>query len=419
MENIDWTNINTILNRTQIEKDICNILHDYSNKIDDISFKRGIFIYGPSGCGKTYFAKKILEIMDYDCIYYDTGDVRNKTLFDNIASNNISNRNVLDMMHKKSRKIAIIMDEIEGMNNGDKGGIAALMKLIRQKKTKKQKCENITLNPIICICNNIVDKKIKDLMKVSHVFELKNPTNIQINKLMKLPKMKIEYLNYIQGDLRKVVQLINLYSYNKENFESMFENLYNKDYNEDSKKNTKFLFENDIHMHMHQDHINDNERTIISLLWHENIIDLFDVSSENIKFYLHVLRNICYADFMDRITFQNQIWLFNEISSLIKTLYNNKIYHEEIKNKKKVKDVRFTKILTKYSTEYNNQQFFSNMCSELDMDKKDLISFFNEIKIKCPDDYENTNIFDDYNIGKLDIKRMYKFLEKNTIVELE
>jgi len=31
------------------------------------------------------------------------------------------------------------MDEIDGMNNGDKGGINALIKLIRPKKTKKQK----------------------------------------------------------------------------------------------------------------------------------------------------------------------------------------------------------------------------------------------------------------------------------------
>ena len=44
-------------------------------------------------------------------------------------------------MTKKEKKIAIVMDEIDGMNSGDKGGINALIKLIRQKKTKKQKLE--------------------------------------------------------------------------------------------------------------------------------------------------------------------------------------------------------------------------------------------------------------------------------------
>ena len=33
----------------------------------------------------------------------------------------------------------------------------------------------------------------------------------------------------------------------------------------------------------------------------------------------YVLDNMCFADYIDRITFQKQIWIFNEMSSLIKT----------------------------------------------------------------------------------------------------
>ena len=72
------------------------------------------------------------------------------------------------------------MDEIDGMNNGDKGGINTLIKLIRPKKTKKQKLEEVTMNPIICIGNYHIDKKIKELMKVCNSIELKTPNNNQI-----------------------------------------------------------------------------------------------------------------------------------------------------------------------------------------------------------------------------------------------
>ena len=349
-------------------------------------------------------------------IQYDTSDLRNKALFDNIACNNISNKNVLHMFTNTTKRIAIIMDEIEGMNSGDKGGIAALIKLVRQKKTKKQKLENINMNPIICICNNTIDKKIKDLMKVCHVFELKMPTSSQISQILTIEdKYKEKCLQYVQGDLRKLKQLQTMYE-NEMNFDTIFESIYNKDFNEDSKKNTKFLFENNLRIDQHQQYINDNERTIISLLWHENVIEFFNNKnmSESVNLYLKFLRNICYADYIDRITFQNQIWLFNEVSSLIKTFYNNKIFHENIKPKN-LKEIRFTKILTKYSTEYNNQQFFNNLCFELAMDKKDLMCLFNEIKILFPNNYENLNIFDNDNINKLDIKRMYKFLEKNSL----
>ena len=80
----------------------------------------------------------------------------------------------------KPRRIVVVIDDIDGMNYGDKNGIISLIKLIRIKKTKKQKLENLTNNPIICINNKNCDKKISELMKVCHVFELKNPSNPQI-----------------------------------------------------------------------------------------------------------------------------------------------------------------------------------------------------------------------------------------------
>ena len=54
MKNV-WSNINTVLNRDFIENEICDLLHNYENKIQDVNFKRAIFIYGPSGIGKTSF----------------------------------------------------------------------------------------------------------------------------------------------------------------------------------------------------------------------------------------------------------------------------------------------------------------------------------------------------------------------------
>ena len=41
------------------------------------------------------------------------------------------------------------------------------------------------------------------------------------------------------------------------------------------------------------------------------------------KLDFKILNNICFSDYIDRITFQKQVWVFNEISSLIKTFYNN------------------------------------------------------------------------------------------------
>jgi hypothetical protein len=130
---------------------------------------------------------------------------------------------------------------------------------------------------------------------------------------------------------------------------------------------------------------------------------------------------------MDRITFQNQIWQFNEMTYLIKTFYNNKLYHENFKENKYIpSEIRFTKVLTKYSTEYNNMLFIFNLCQELDMDKRDVISLFQELRIFTKDDMNQTDllnefdkIFENYKITKLDVKRMYRYLDKNIKKEVD
>ena len=83
-------------------------------------------------------------------------------------------------------------------------------------------------------------------------------------------------------------------------------------------------------------------------------------------------------------------------------------------------DVRFTKVLTKFSTEYNNQIFIYNLCQKLEMDKKDLVSFFQEIRISYGDFFVNSTfepmiekLFQETDITPLDVKRMYRFLDKN------
>jgi hypothetical protein len=320
------------------------------------------------------------------------------------------------------------MDEIDGMNNGDKGGINALIKIIRPKKTKKQRQEEITLNPIICIGNYHIDKKIKELMKVCNVIELKSPTKPQmlnlINILLPLldENIKASIITFIQGDLRKLNTIYDLYK-NKQSIlnSNIIKNIFlMKSYNDDTRKITKKLINSNYTIDEHLTIMNETDRTIVGLLWHENIIDVIGKikKEESIPFYLKILDNMCFADYIDRITFQKQIWQFNEMSSLIKTFKNNEIYHETF-SKKKLKfnpaEVRFTKVLTKYSTEYNNSIFIQNLCQQLGMDKKDLFGFFLDIKNKYePDSLEMNMLFENYEISKLDINRIYRYLEKYT-----
>jgi hypothetical protein len=130
------------------------------------------------------------------------------------------------------------------------------------------------------------------------------------------------------------------------------------------------LINKNIRIEDHNHFMNETDRTIVALLWHENIVDLFTDKpvEKSFPFYSKILKNICFADYIDRITFQSQIWQFNEMSSLMKTIYNNKLYHDyfpENRDTFNPQEVRFTKVLTKYSTEYNNMLFIYNLCQQI------------------------------------------------------
>ena len=417
MENLDF---NKLLDREHITEKVKATLIDFENNKKDLTKKRGIYIYGSPGSGKTTFIKNLLQKMDYDIVLYDAGDIRNKMVIDNITKNNMSDQNVISLFNKKKKKIAIVMDEIDGMNNGDKGGINSLIKQIRPKKTKKQKEEEITNTPIICISNYHIDKKIKELMKVCNVFELKTPSDNQINTIIKLAMPNIdETLNlnikeFIKSDLRKLRTLYDIYI----NHQSILKNeiikniLQPKSYNEDTKTITKKLINKSYSLSDHQTVMNETDRTIVGLLWHENIIDMLSTMPKESAFPLYekFLANICFADYIDRITFQKQIWQFNEMSSLIKTFKNNSLYHENVNKPFNPTEVRFTKVLTKYSTEYNNSIFIQEICQTLGMDIKDVFTFFIQLKNNNTEE-ELFNILEPYEINKLDIRRVYQYLD--------
>jgi len=418
-------NLNEILNRNEITHKFKQILDSFQKNKTNLLQKRGIYIYGAPGSGKTTFVLNLLNELGYDVIKYDAGDIRNKNIIDTITKDNMSDKNIMSLFYNKVKPLAILMDEIDGMNNGDKGGINSLIKLIRPKKTKKQKNEDITYNPIICIGNYHIDKKIKELMKVCTPIELVQPTNTQIRTIIDqvMPELesnlKITMTDFLNGDLRKLSSICEIY---KNQYSILKNEIVQKifkprSYNENTKEITKKLLSKKHYIQEHLTTMNETDRTIVGLLWHENIVDPLELVEKKytIPFYLNLLNKICLSDYMDRIIFQKQIWQLNEMSSLIKTFETNNKFHDW-KHKPTFKannDIRFTKVLTKYSTEYNNKTFIQNLCQTINVDKKDLLNLFLHIRNTHTEEEQN-DFFESYELNKLDVARIYRYIDRYT-----
>ena len=138
----------------------------------------------------------------------------------------------------------------------------------------------------------MIDKKIKELLKVCNSFELKTPTPQQTLILLNniLPNNDSYNLNineYIQGDLRKLFLLVDIISKNDNYIDNtkLIELFCKKSYNEDTKKITNLLLNKSHNISEHNQILNETDRTIVALLWHENVIDIFD----NFTFFIQII----------------------------------------------------------------------------------------------------------------------------------
>lgn len=95
------------------------------------------------------------------------------------------------------------------------------------------------------------------------------------------------------------------------------------------------------------------------------------------------------------------------MSFILKTFYTNYIFKQE--NHYKINDIRFTKVLTKYSTEYNNTVFIQRICCELGMDKKDMFTYMIQLRKQS-----ESEILQHLNhcITLLDLNRLYRYIDK-------
>jgi chromosomal replication initiation ATPase DnaA len=223
---------------------------------------------------------------------------------------------ILDRFNGKNDKKICVIDDIDFLHTHEKKVITSLMKNFKlEEKGKKKRAFSI----ILC-GTNVHDKKIKEIKKLCNIIHYTRPLTIKHNL----------YEKNIQNNIRQIMQ---------------------KEFKSD------FMIE--------------NEKATQALLFHENIIDLLKTDSQ-LQFYNHFLQNFCVGDYFDRISFQKQLWIFNEMTYYIKILHNYYLYQKMDMFSRKTDDYRFTKVLTKYSNEYNNNTFIIGICNRLNCSKKDL-----------------------------------------------
>ncbi|KAJ3984950.1 replication factor RFC1 C terminal domain-containing protein [Lentinula detonsa] len=177
---------------------------------------RAVLISGSPGIGKTTSAHLCAKLAGYTPIELNASDTRSKKLVEN--GMNINNKSLDSFItgggsasgsvgSMITDRTCLIMDEVDGMSAGDRGGVGALNALIKKSKI-----------PIICIANDRQAQKLKPLMSTTFSLPFSKPQasmirsrilSIAYREKMKIPANVIDQLIAgAQSDIRQVLNIL-------------------------------------------------------------------------------------------------------------------------------------------------------------------------------------------------------------------
>ncbi|KAI8934563.1 hypothetical protein NX059_008261 [Plenodomus lindquistii] len=175
---------------------------------------RALMLHGPPGIGKTTAAHLVAKLEGYDIVERNASDTRSKKLIEDglrgvLSTNSLHGYFAGDgkKVEASKKKLVLIMDEVDGMSAGDRGGVGALAAVC--KKTEI---------PMILICNDRKLPKMKPFDFVTYDLPFRRPTVDQVrSRIMTIAfreglKMPTPVVNaLIEGshaDIRQVVNMI-------------------------------------------------------------------------------------------------------------------------------------------------------------------------------------------------------------------
>jgi replication factor C subunit 1 len=381
-------------------------MEDYKNNVKGT--KRSLLLYGDPGIGKTTIANVLLKEFDYDVIEFNASEVRSQKLIRDKINEINGGINILHFMNFKKKSIGIIMDEIDGMSSGDKGGVNELISIMYNKNAK------IT-SPFICISNTL-DKKLKKIRDNSVSIAVKHPSKYDLLKVCKriLESEKIEYdeghlntiIGHSQEDYRRLLNLLQyIYTDNIDTLDFIeIQNSLNNFEKKHVQLSPYACADKLLNMYKSIEYsleLYEYDKNLVSLLLYENTI--YYIVKNRKDDDIEKIRNLsliydCYsqADIFDEHIYIHQMWDLSSYNGVLKCSIPSYFLNKKMSRYScnRLTEIKYSSLINKTSFEYLNYK-------NLDMVSKSLDTYGDTIFIVVLADVILTYLFYyDYEKGK-------------------
>jgi len=314
-----------------------------------------VFLIGPPGIGKTTLAYRVMELMGFRIREFNASHTRSGACFRKVILPLLERGGVINMMETgKQGGLGVILDEIDGLSSGEKGGLQSLLTYLRDWVPEKPGV------PCIFISNTIQQRVLQGISRYCLTFKVGSPEEEHVQTLLGSAVPEQWKVNGM-GDLRPLLRGEYANYHSEETFVNIPEGVVPL---------AKWCLYNNIDPYLTLE-MENNDSNLAGLVIAENIPDRLHAVTGDSKagwdIYMKMFRCIQESDYADYWAFFYQTWRLLGLSQDVKintmNLFLSK-YAPYDGEEPSIEKIRYTPVLTKQSALFNVWKLLCELADE-------------------------------------------------------